>query len=49
METSAGSMGPAMRRLVELPASAMVCPADAAARRASANSAEFDGASTLIG
>jgi len=46
--TSAGSTGPAMRRLVEFPASAMVRPAAAASRSASANSAGFEGASTLI-
>ena len=46
--TSAGSIGPAMRRLVALPASAMVWPAEAAARSASASSAGVEGASTFI-
>ena len=48
IETSAGSTGPAIARFVELPASPMVWPADAAARRASASSAGFAGAGTLI-
>src|SRR6266567_1800834 len=45
--TSAGSTGPAMRRFVEFPASAIVRPAAAASCSASANSAELQGANTL--